>query len=60
MLAADMATWKETTTEEKELLQKAAAEAVITSESNRFKLDPRQSYVPKETREKDREFWMPK
>jgi len=60
MLAADMATWKETTTEEKELLQKAAAEAVITSESNRFRLDPRQSYVPKETREKDREFWMPK
>ena len=60
MLAADMATWAETTAEEKEMLQKAAAEAVITSESNRFKLDPRQSYVPKETREKDPTFWMPK
>jgi hypothetical protein len=60
MLAADMAIWKEATPEEKGIIQKAGAEAVISSESNRFRVDPRQSYVPKETRESDREFWMPK
>ena len=60
MLAADMATWKEATPEEKSLIEKAGAEAIISSESNRFRVDPRQSYVPKETREADREFWMPK
>jgi hypothetical protein len=60
MLTADMATWKEATAEEKELLQTAGAEALVSTESNRFRVDPRQSYVPKETREKDREFWLPK
>jgi len=60
MLAADMATWKEATPDEKSLIEKAGAEAIISSESNRFRVDPRQSYVPKETREMDREFWMPK
>jgi hypothetical protein len=41
-------------------LVKYSGEAVISSDANRFKVDPRQSYVPKETREKDREFWLPK
>ena len=27
---------------------------------NRYRLDPRQSYVPAETRQKDPAFWMPK
>jgi hypothetical protein len=60
MLAASMATWNAATAEEKELLQKASAEALISEDSNRFRVDPRQSYVPKETREKDKEFWQPK
>ena len=60
MLAADMAIWKEATSEEQGEIQKSGAEAIISTESNRFRLDPRQSYVPKETRETDREFWMPK
>jgi hypothetical protein len=60
MLAADTATWQAATPEEQGLLQKAGAEALISTESNRFRVDPRQSYVPKETREKDSEFWKPK
>jgi hypothetical protein len=59
-LAAGKATWKEATAEEKGLLQKAGAEAIISTECNRFRVDPQQSYVPKETREKDPEFWLPK
>jgi hypothetical protein len=55
-LAAGMATWKEATADEKNILQKAGTEAIISSEVNRFRVDPRQSYVPKETRESDPEF----
>ena len=58
--AADQATWKALTAEETSVLQKAGSEAVISSEPNNFKVDPRMSYVPKETREKDAEFWMNK
>ena len=58
-LAAGMATVKEATTEEKGAL-KVGSEAIISEESNRFRVDPRQSYVPKETRETDPDFWMPK
>ena len=58
-LAAGMATFKEATTEEKGAL-KVGSEAIISEESNRFRVDPRQSYVPKETRETDPDFWMPK
>ena len=35
-------------------------DVVIREEIQRFRLDPVQSYVPRETREKDPEFWMPK
>jgi hypothetical protein len=59
-VAADQATWKAMTTEETSLLQKAGSEAVISSEPNNFKVEPQMSYVPKETREKDAEFWMTK
>jgi len=58
-LAAGMATFKEDTTEEKGAL-KVGSEAIISEESNRFRVDPRQSYVPKEIRETDPDFWMPK
>jgi hypothetical protein len=58
-LAAGMATYKEANSEEKSAL-KVGGEAIISWEANRFRVDPRQSYVPKETRESDPEFWMPK
>jgi len=35
-------------------------EIVVKEEMQRFRVDPLQSYVPKETREKDPEFWKPK
>jgi hypothetical protein len=60
MMAADMATWKEATDDEKGVLQKTAHEGMISLESNRFRVDPRMSFVPKETRDTDQEFWMPK
>ena len=58
--AADQATWKAMTPEETGVLQRAATEAVISSEPNNFKVDPQMSYVPRETREKDAEFWINK
>jgi len=59
-VAAAFATWKATTPDEKFLLQKCGAEGIISSEANRFRVDPLQSYVPTETREQDRDFWIPK
>jgi hypothetical protein len=41
-------------------MQKFLSEGLISSETNRFRLDPKQSYVPKELRERDPAFWMPK
>jgi hypothetical protein len=60
LLATDMATWKQATDDEKSLLQKASADAIQSSESNRFRVDARMSYVPKETRDSDPEFWAAK
>ena len=58
-LVAGMATWNEATAEEKGAL-KIGGEAISSWEANRFRVDPRQSYVPKETRDSEPEFWMPK
>jgi hypothetical protein len=33
------------------------SEALINIEANRFRVDPKQSYVPKETRGNDPEVW---
>ena len=33
------------------------SEALINIEANRSRVDPKQSYVPKETQDKDPEFW---
>jgi hypothetical protein len=54
------AAWKGLTYDERSTLQKFFADGTLTSFSNRFRLDPRQSYVPPETRQKDPAFWMPK
>lgn len=41
-------------------LQKLMLEGVINVETQRFRLDPVQSYVPKATRDEDAAFWTPK
>jgi len=54
------ATGKAITSAEGAALQKLFAEGTVNVESNRYQLDPTQSYVDKATREKDPAFWMPK
>jgi hypothetical protein len=54
------ATMKGANAEEQKALQKFGAEAVINSETQRFRLDPDMSYVPKDVRAQDPAFWMPK
>ena len=36
------------------------ADAVVKEETQRFRIDPKQSYISKETRATDPEFWSPK
>ncbi len=60
VLADGEAMMKGFTAEDGVLLQKFSAEGLINSETNRFELDPVQSYVAKETRAQDPAFWMPK
>ena len=60
-LAKDAAAaWEAATAEEKATIRNAMREAVAEEETNRFTVDPLQSFVPKETRAKDPEFWSPK
>jgi hypothetical protein len=54
------ATRKGFTSEERSAVDKLDADGTVTSWSNRFRLDPRQSYVPPEIRQEDPAFWMPK
>jgi hypothetical protein len=51
---------KSANTEESTTLQKFMLEGVVNVETQRFRVDPVQSYVPKETRAQDPAFWMPK
>ena len=53
-------TMKGATADEGAVLQKFMLEGVINVETQRFRVDPVQSYVPKETRAQDPAFWMPK
>jgi hypothetical protein len=59
-LTNDEAVMKAATQEEGATLSKFMAESVITVESQRFRLDPGQSYVSKEVRDTDPAFWLPK
>ena len=59
-LADGKAIWKGFTPDEMGVMQKFATEGLISEESNRFRLDPGQSYVSKETRAQNPEFWNPK
>jgi hypothetical protein len=51
---------KSATAEERAALQKLMTEGVVNVESQRFRVDPVQSYVPKETRAQDPAFWNKK
>lgn len=53
-------TWKGLTFEERSTLKKFSAEGVLSTTTNRYRLDPVQSYVPADARKKDPAFWMPK
>ena len=53
-------TMKGANAEERTALEKLMLEGVVNTETQRFRVDPVQSYVPKETREKDPAFWMKK
>ncbi|MEW5915918.1 MAG: hypothetical protein AB1762_05915 [Gemmatimonadota bacterium] len=54
------ATMRAFTAEEGALLEKFSKESLLNAETNRFRLDPVQSYVSKEVRATDPAFWMPK
>jgi hypothetical protein len=54
------ATSKDMTFDERTTLIKFSTEATINTVTNRYRLDPAQSYVNAETRQKDPAFWMPK
>jgi len=60
MMTAGEATMKGMTPEEMAALQKFSTDALISAETFRFRLDPEMSYVPKEVRAQDPDFWMPK
>lgn len=59
-MAEDEALFKGLSFDERTTFQKYDAEAAISAVTNRYRLDPVQSYVPAETRQKDPAFWMPK
>lgn len=54
------AIFKNATPEEIAALDKFSKEASLSTETNRFALDPTQSYVSKEVRATDPAFWSPK
>jgi hypothetical protein len=54
------ATMKGMTQAQQDLLQKFAAEGLINSETQRFRVDPNMCYVPKDVRASDPAFWNPK
>jgi len=60
MTAEGEAVMKAATPQEQTTLQKFSAEALISAETQRFRLDPEMSYVSKEVRAQDPAFWMPK
>lgn len=60
MMASGQATMRGATPEEMATLQKFSAEGMLNAETQRFRVDPQQSYVTAETRAADPDFWMPK
>ena len=60
MFAEGMAAEKTMTAEERAVFQKFDTEALISAETNQFRLDPSMSYVSPETRASDPSFWSKK
>jgi hypothetical protein len=60
LTAEGEAIMKAATPQESATLQKFEAEGLINAETQRFRLDPEMSYVPKEVRAQDPGFWKPK
>jgi len=59
MLANGMKTMQGATAEERAALQKFSTDGMLNAETNRFRLDPQQSYVSREVRATDPAFWGP-
>lgn len=59
-LADGDATFKAFSADEGMAMKKLFAEGTVSSESNRYSLDPAQSFVDKATRDRDPAFWVPK
>ena len=59
MFADGMKTMGGASVEERAVLQKFSTDALLNSETQRFRLDPSQSYVAAETRATDPAFWNP-
>lgn len=60
MASEGEATWKSMTAEESATLGKFMKEGVLTTVTQRFRVDPAMSYVDAATRAKDPAFWGPK
>ncbi len=59
MFANGMKTMGGASVDERAALQKFSTDALLNGETNRFRLDPGQSYVSAETRATDPAFWNP-
>jgi hypothetical protein len=59
MMANGAQTMQGATADERAVLQKFSTDGMINEETNRFRLDPKQSYVSRETRATDPAFWGP-
>jgi hypothetical protein len=59
MFADGMKTMENATAAEQAALQKFSTDATLSWETNRFRLDPKQSYVSREVRATDPAFWGP-
>jgi len=59
MMADGMKTMENATATEQAALQKFSTDATISWETNRFRLDPKMSYVSRDVRASDAAFWGP-
>lgn len=59
MFADGMKTFQSATPAEQAVIMKFSTDATVSWENNRFRLDPKQSYVSRETRATDPAFWGP-
>jgi hypothetical protein len=60
MMTDGQAIWGAFTPDEMAVMQKFTNDGLINSETNRFRVSPTMSYVPKAVRQTDPAFWLPK